>query len=371
MGQKLNNFLQAFAGGLSPQVFQANLNKEAAATADKRLQQRESRAEDRNIRQISITQGIKSLGVLATAINDTDINTQEGKKKIDGLMKNAKEITNGFKDKRIIDSMKNSFAAQLGVMKKDKSEKTGITMIDPDGNEFMAFQRGRQFKMRDKAGNLVAVPHGSIKAPTKQLTGELSKTQKGKLTLGGIEGEQNLRNNLRDIDSLMETVSSPDFLGGNLGNAVQALNSARQQVSQMFGGEDYLTEDGKVNPKAFRTNSKFRKMAITGDLAESQKMELAFILAKALNPDGKISDADVRQAGKILGESADPQVRKRLLDDVKKRIVSRYNSDQSVIAKKLKKPFTPLTMEGLGSVGLKKKTGSAASRIMQNVGFPE
>ena len=174
-------------------------------------------------------------------------------------------------------------------------------------------------------------------------------------------------NNIRDIDSLIETVSSPDFLGGNLGNAVQALNSARSQATQVFGGEDYLTDDGKVNPKAFKTDSKFRKMAITGNLAESQTLELAFILAKSLNPDGKISDADVRQAGKILGDSADPKVRKKLLDNVKKRIIARYNSDQSVIARRQKKPFTPLTIEGL--TGEKKEAGSAASRIMKKVGF--
>lgn len=369
MGQKLGAFLRVLGSGLSQQAFQANVGLYGKEKAEENRIAGEERTETSNIKQLGIKQAFANLGVLGVAAkkaNETGDTEQSHKI---GLA--AKEIFSNI-DPRYRNMAQESFMA---FTLKDTGKKgESFAAIDQKTNkEFMAVE--------NEQGQIVDAVSGkhlpnAFKAPTKTetRTGPLTKSGKNKLALSGIEGEQNVRNNVRNIGELIKTVASPDFLGGNLGNAVQALNSARAQVGQLFGGEEYLTDDGELNPQAFKTGSKFRKMAIEGNVAESQTLELAFIMAKALNPDGKISDADVRQAGKILGDSADPKVRSALLRKVQNRIVDRYNSDQKVVARHTGGKFTPLKLDKLlGAEGFKSKTptgGDAATNILNKVGFP-
>lgn len=350
MGQKLSDFLQAFAGGLSPQVFQANLNKEAATTADTRLQEREVRAEDRNIRQISIQQGISSLGVLATAINDQDINTPEGKKKIDALMGNAKKITNGFKDPRIINAAKNSFAAQLGTKKKNKPS-TELTKLQKQRTRLESIpQTSSTSKQIGEIDKRIA-KISTITGTTEHDPGNLTKSQAGKLTLGGIEGETNVAKLVTGIDDYIKTVSHKDYVGGGAGEILGGLDSVLSQVQQLAGNDGYLKNNGDIDFDKLDLSkdsvSFLEKSAGQGGLAESQMLQLASVVAISNNPSGRVSDKDLEIAKRILGKGANPKVAAKLLGELQKRLIRNYNIEQNTISKSQGKTFKSLSIDGL------------------------
>ena len=370
MGQKLGAFLRVLGSGLSPQAFQANVGMYQQEKAEEAQVAQEGRAEESAIKQMGIKQAFANLGVLGIAAKKANEEGDTEQSHRIGLA--AKEVFDKI-DPRYRGMAMDSFMAYTLEADKDKKRGQTIALWKPDQPETRT-----ELRLEDKNVD-VLMSQGYVKAPTQQLTGDLSSSGKNKLTLLGIEGEQGVRNNVREIGNLMDTVASKDFVGGLTGDAIQSLNSARQQVTQLFGGENYLTEDGKINPSAFAEDSTMRAKAIKGEVAESQTLELAFIIAKSLNPDGKISDADVRQAGQILGDSADPKSRYALLSKVQKRIVDRYNSDQTVIARRLcngdtacmRQKFTPLKLKDLtGSIQEEKpKIQDTVSNMLKKSGF--
>jgi hypothetical protein len=364
MGKKLESFLRVLGSGLSPQAFQANVGMYQQEKAEESRIAEEQRIAERSDKQFVLKQSFANLGVLGEAAKKAnaagDVNTMHK------IGKKVDEITSRFPKYQAM--MKESFLA-YSLQEAEKGEVNLHTLMSPDGKQKRSFRK-------DDPNVDKLMQQGWTPAPTRQETakpGGFTKSQAGKIAIGSIEGEQNLRNNVREIGNLMDTVASPDYVGGVTGDMIQGLNSARQQVSQVFGGEDYLTDDGTLNPEAFSEKGTFRAKAIQGELAESEKLELAFILAKSLNPDGKISDADVRQAGQILGESADPKVRKRLLEKVQKRIVDKYNSDGTVLKRRGAIPeFTPLKLNELtGALPTAKEddNDSPSSRILKRSGL--
>ena len=362
MGQKFAKFMNALGGALNPEVFRINAANQAAETANRNLENRTRK--DNDLKALMQGLSMKSSLIQQMGIDDPNV------KKIVGGARDS--ILNADIDESTRKNLMGSFGdelaltAGLGIKKPTPSE---ITKLQREVDDLGKVEQTSRVKTKISQKEARIAKLTTVTGRTAQ---DLSTSQKGKLTLAGIEGEVNLRNNVREMGQLVETMSSPDFLGGLTGDAVQGLNSARQQVTQLFGGEEYLTADGTVNPEAFAENSSFRKKAIQGSLAESQQLELAFILAKSLNPDGKISDADVRQAGMILGEGADPKVRSKLLKDAQRRIVAKYNTEQGVIARRLKKPFTPFKLKELegaiGGVG-DRKSPSIAKDKLKSLGF--
>ena len=363
MGQKLGAFLRVLGSGLSPQAFQANVGMYQQEKAEESRIAEEGRAVERQDKQFALKQSFANLGVLGEAAKRA--NAAGDVKAMQKIGQKVDEITSRFPKYQAM--MKESFLA-YSLQQSEKGEVNLHTLMSPDGKQKRSFRK-------DDPNVDKLMGQGWTPAPTRQETakpGGFTKSQAGKIAIGSIEGEQNLRNNVREIGNLMDTVSSPDYVGGVTGDMIQGLNSARQQVSQVFGGEDYLADDGSLNPEAFKEGSTFRAKAIQGELAESEKLELAFILAKSLNPDGKISDADVRQAGMILGESADPKVRKRLLEKVQRRIVDKYNSDGMVLKRRGAIPnFTPIKLKNLqGALPSKiEDEDSPSSRILKRSGL--
>lgn len=372
MGQKLGAFLRVLGSGLSSQAFQANVGMYQQEQADRQQLEQEKRAEERNFNQVSIKQTFANLGVYAETIknakkafNDGDMPESEYLKIMTKIGQKANADISKYP--KYAGLMKDTFIAHTMAMDEKKDEVNLHTLMSPDGKQIRSFRK-------DDPNVDRLLGQGWTPAPTRQETakpGGFTASQSGKIAIGSIEGEQNLRNNVREIGNLMDTVASPDYVGGVTGDMIQVLNSARQQVSQVFGGEKYLKEGGKLNPEAFSEKGTFRAKAIAGELAESEKLELAFILAKSLNPDGKISDADVRQAGMILGDSADPKVRKALLAKVQKRIVDKYNSDGMVLKRRgAIKDFSPIKLKDLtGALPVEGDSDSPSSRILKKSGL--
>jgi hypothetical protein len=256
-------------------------------------------------------------------------------------------------------------------------EKTSDIKLQDEVARLQALEQTPETKNRIKQLEDIITKKGTITGTMPDDPSALTRSQAGKLTLGGIEGETSVAQNIAEIDNLIKTVSSPDYIGGVTGIAVQGLNSAVSQIQQLFGGENLLNEDGSINEKAMDlsgdTISRLQKAAGQGGLASSQALQIAYILARANDPTGRLSDRDVKVAEEILGDTADPKARAKILRDVQRRLISNYNIQQSTIAKSQKKPFKRLTLEGLrklsGVVSLDKDTPT--SRIMKNVGFPE
>lgn len=360
MGQKLSNFLRVLASGLSPQAAQANTQMFMAEEAEGRKIAGEQRLEAKEGRQQSFKTKISQMGLYATIAKENPTNME-----IQHRM--------GKKIKEVAGDDPGLLEAAMGYVMEDEQPADELGGGRPPTTIFEGIEGKKKAtteltKLQKQRSHLETLPStpkvardiqnidnriAKITTITGRTAEDITASQKGKLKVGGIEGETSLRQNVGEINNLIETVSSPDFIGGLTGASAQALNSASAQVTQLFGGENFTNEDGSINPRALEiskeTDSRLRRAAAKGDLANSQTLQLAFVLAKSLNPDGKISDADVRQAEAILGKSADPKIRKNLLEDVQRRLISNYNIQEKVKAKALGQKYTPLTMKDITS----------------------
>lgn len=190
----------------------------------------------------------------------------------------------------------------------------------------------------DKQGRIVhpttrkPIP-GAIKAPSQQETGEpgsLTQSQIGKEQIDFEERRIGVRNSIQDIEKVRSLVLSDEFIGGLSGDIASSANSVIQQVKQITGGASVFDDNGRLDPDKLNLSkenmSRFRRAAINDDRVDSAIMELAFVFAKELNPDGRISDADVRSAERIISQGADKASINATLSDVQERIVRRLNN---------------------------------------------
>lgn len=176
------------------------------------------------------------------------------------------------------------------------------------------------------------VIRGAIKAPARSQQetgpiGSLTKSQHGKTLKEHADAEVITEQNVESMEDLKKIITSDDFVGGVSGDVLQFINSGMAQFRQLTG-VDSVTVNGEVDPSLFESKadlSAMRRAAINADVEESLVTELSFIIAKSLNPDGKISDADVRQAAVILGKGADKRARIEIINRLQKRIVRNNN----------------------------------------------
>jgi len=356
MGNKLEGFLRVLGSGLSKQAFAANVGMYT-----------QEKAQEADMEKINITQMFKTLGPLGVAMKNA---------KASGDMEAVKEISAQVKasaDKypKHANNIKNAFMAGQMQDQKAKAPENIIHLIsDKD-------PKGRSFRKGDERINPL-LDQGYRVAPKETLQGTLTTSQKGKVILKGVEGRASLAKNITEIDNLKKTLADPNFIGGVAGSAIQGLDSAVTQVQQLFdSGPKLLKDDGSLNEEAMdlsaETISRLEKSAGQSGLAKSQTLQLAYIIARANDPNGRLSDRDVKTAEGMLGEGSNPRARGLILDDVKRRLISNYNIDQASVAKSLGKPFKRITMKEIkGLAGTTEKTVDAdtpASRILKDSGL--
>lgn len=216
---------------------------------------------------------------------------------------------------------------------------------------------------------------GAYKAPrqTETQEGPLTKSGKNKAILEDTDLRISVEQNITNIDDLKGLIARPEFVGGLTGDGLRVANSAIQQMRQLAGIASPI-KDGKFDESAAGKDlspenlSKFRQAAITGDEQKSAVSELSFIIAKSLNPDGKISDADVRQAEVILGGGADVVSRKNALDKLSNRLIRNYNISRRIKGEAgvLPGKFNPLSIDGILN-----KTTDPASAPQSEQSFDE
>lgn len=360
MGQKLGAFLRVLGAGLSPQAFAAQTNQFAA-------EQAAERAKTAQIEEIGLKQGLATASILGKAY---DAETDETKKSeiIQELKSLSEKVSQG--DPRIAGAFKSAWGQGRFDVKDEGTEKSAVPFILPDGvTEVPAFQKDRGFTYRDKNDELVPLPFGSTKAATKQLQGTLptTKSQKGKAKIAFTDATINLRQNMEAIDNLKSLVGNADTVLNTTGAVVKYVNSAFSQVKSLVkkSNPNYMDKDGRLNETEFNLSkenmTRFQKISLNASNIESQTLRLAFLTAKSLNPDGKISDADVRQSELILGDSGTKEERIDALSNLQDRMVSDYNISGEEWGKVFPswKKFTPFKRKISGS----EKLNNAKSEI--------
>lgn len=134
------------------------------------------------------------------------------------------------------------------------------------------------------------------------------------------------------ISEMRDMVTRPEFVGGTAEDIIRAGNSLIQQAGNLFGlsgavedkngvqviGEEFINENSQ-EAKALR------EAAITGDELSALQLQAAYVMAKQLDPGGRISDADVRNAKQIFGTGGDPKSRVRVLNNLEDRVKRQAN----------------------------------------------
>ena len=357
MGIKLQGFLRAMSGALNPQVAQNNAVLYAQEQQDKRLREREQIKQDIAKNESDMKNAI---GLVSIQMAGAQRASKAGNKKA------FDEIVSGIKPKlesmgygqgvvnKALNMASDVFIDESG---DDKKSYEIHTLISPNGKTKRSFRKDdkRVPALLDKGWN---------PAPKETLQGKLTSSQ-FKERASDEDIETSLRQNITNIETLRKEYAKKDYVGGIAGEGLKMLSSAIAQYKQVTGGENLLDKDGNVNESLLDPNkptSWIRKAARIGSKIESQQLEQAFLLAKMLNPDGKISDADVRNAYDILGKGADQETMLTLLRSAQDRQVSNENIRRQVRSKNRETEYTPLSVKGILGNGNQQDGGKAGRR---------
>jgi len=174
----------------------------------------------------------------------------------------------------------------------------------------------------------------------------LTGGQEGKAILG-IAEERIVAENFDDsLGQIQDFVRSENYVGGITGTGLQLINSAAQQFAQMTGTETLFTGTElnieHIDEELSDENVGFlRRAAISGDVREAAKARLAYILAKQLDPNGRISNADVENAENILSGSADRQSTLLTLQNLRDTSEREFNTRARIMEQTIKNTADP------------------------------
>jgi len=240
-------------------------------------------------------------------------------------------------------------AGQTEAIKQAKvAEATGetATFYDPETDSF------EEIRVSDKALIDKAIQDGKFKMPAELSAGDttrLTKSGANKIEQTMIDDEISTKQNIKNIQPIIDLISSDDYVGGVSGQLLQNINSAVAQYRQLTGQDSVLTEDGQLDESKVDLSEenmgRFRRAAATSERTGSAVLELAYLHAKSLDPGGRLSDADVRNAERILGDGADKATRIRLLRDLQERMVRNYNVANKVRSRALGIQPDPISID--------------------------
>lgn len=238
-------------------------------------------------------------------------------------------------DEQSIEGIKNIGRASLQALGQDPSlidtfvpEAPGtriVSTVDPQG-------RNIEEIVPDVAGTIRVSQEKKPLVEVDLGAKGLTDSDVSQLIRDTAQERSDTENFVRGIDQLIDFTGSENFVGGFTGGAIRGLNSAFQQLNQTLGKEDQLVKKGALNLDSLDQNLSdenvafLRKAAISGDVREAAAARLAFILAKRLNPDGRISDADVRLSRDILSGSADQASALLQLQNVRDSSIRDFNA---------------------------------------------
>jgi len=215
-------------------------------------------------------------------------------------------------------------------------------------------ERTNKFMVK-KGDRWVEAPEGTVEYNKPSPTGTSEELGLGQNKLDTIVIERsnekvNYESTVLAVQGLSEFVNSEDYVGGVTGNFLGVINSAYQQYKQVTGAPEIITGD-RINEEHLNLQNLskenlgwLREAAVKNDTLSAAQLELAFILARSLNPDGRISDKDVDAARRILSGSADKISTLQQLGQIQKRQEQRFLIGQREAARITKRAdMFPLT----------------------------
>jgi len=231
------------------------------------------------------------------------------------------------------------FRTKAGDEFRAVKDSSGITKIQKDGQLILPSRvgEGQFFKLPQVTGSQEDVG--------------ISGTRKEKVIKEVAQKRIDTNNLDQGLEQVQNFVRSENFVGGLTGKTLSIINSASQQFAQTFGKETIFTNEGAIlnelDERLSQENISFmRRAAISGDVREAAVARLAFIVAKQLNPDGKISDADVENAKNMISGTADRQSTLLMLQnlrDINIREADTFFRIMGETVKGEKDPFRPFS----------------------------
>ena len=239
------------------------------------------------------------------------------------------------------------------IIPDDRSPATGtITLVSPDGKNRRGFRVDNP-----EVDKLLA--ENWVKAPSQQETSEVAggfgnQGASDKMLAEATEDSMTTINMLSGVDDVLDVISSPDYVGGVTGDMISLFNSGAAQYRQLTGITD-------ITDKEFRDGaaSRLRKAALQNGLEDSIVTHLEYVMAKLVDPGGRISNADVDNAVKFLGKTADVQIRKQILNKLKHRATKAHDRRQDFRRKRLR-----LGVGEIPNLGDARSTASGAAKEM-------
>jgi hypothetical protein len=199
-----------------------------------------------------------------------------------------------------------------------------LTFHNPETSEWVSARRDSQ-----KADNLIS--EGWIETDFKSETGDIGQGAKDKRLTKFADLRENQAFLEKRIDRAIELAQKPGAMRGTLGVLANVAESVADQASQVFGkpvisgskvDESYISENISATTRAALINGKLDANLVT----------IAFMLAQVNNPDGKISDQDVREANRMIsGDQGSIPVMVGALQEVKRIGADRLSAQREVL----------------------------------------
>ena len=335
MGQKLGAFLRVLGGGLSPQAFAVQSQQFAAEEAAGRAT--EAKIEDVNIKQLLSTSSMLGKAYdTAKVANDT-----EKMKQIEIDQKALGDRAANI-DPRYKPALHNAWLeGRMTAAKTTKAAPSEFTKLQDETDRLLKGPQTQRTKTRI-AQNEARIKKMSTTTGTTEFDPSAFGEKRSQKILEDMKNaETSTIQGVNSLEDLSKKFADPNYVGGVTGDIISAVDSGRSQIERLAGeGQSLLGADGKINEeilsKALKGDNKFMsgflKKAYIADSLEAQILELAYIKAKALDPTGKLSDADVRFASKMLGTTSRPEHRISMMREIQKRMVRQLNTSQKVLA---------------------------------------
>lgn len=246
-------------------------------------------------------------------------------------------------------------AAAQGVIARGGGDVNAVAALSPEAREFVgAYIAPKNPDVYSSPNGPVVYDSGTnglVYAQTRQPIPQAETV--GRLTVNDpnslrstkkqeddiLQGRIAVRTMTEGINNLIADLKKPDAdqTIGFVGRAANVLNGFRVQAeaaARAFGGESFgqaaqnpeltqavsqsVAKYANANPQAV---AKLQSLGIDNARIQSQIMDLAYTLAKAYDPGGRMSNQDVERATQIImGSVMDPNAGIAVLTDVRSRM---------------------------------------------------
>lgn len=203
--------------------------------------------------------------------------------------------------------------------------------------------------LKTKEGHLLSTMNGermptatiapkiTEQAEAGRYTGPLKDTNKDKIMAERLEADKLIHRHVSGIDKLTQLVSSDNFRGGTLGDVSASVNSAFAQFNQAIGNDTVLDENGRIDPDEFDLKneklSELTKSAIVQGTYDAALIQMAYLKAKMVDPQSKITDKDFEFAKRMLAAGGDKRVILSILQEERDKSIKEYNVGETLTSR--------------------------------------